>query len=186
MSKITKIALYSLFTLFALFGLLTTTASAQDAATETITYTFERTEVPGEGWYFIQTTRRPDSSIVVNTLQTYRATEAEIDSFITAYKRGLDHDLLRTEAAFNDAKAKKEAAAPVGPAVIFFRTAKPGEFTILNSAIKPHLVTLPDSTIKPQAGSIWQYDGTGYVPYVCPAPKKKAPAKTTKTTKPKK
>lgn len=107
-------------------------------------------------------------------MQTYRATEAEIDSFISAYKRGLDQDLNRTEAAFNDAKAKKEAAAPVGPAVIFFRTAKPRE------------IAIPDNTIKPEAGSVWQYDGTGYVPYVCPAPKKKVPAKTTKPTKPKK
>lgn len=169
MNKIKKITLYCLLALFV------TAASAQDG-TETITYTFDRTEVPGEGWYFIQTTttRRPDSSIVVNTLQTYRATETEIDSFISAYKRGLDQDLNRAEAAFNDAKAKNEAAAPVGPAVIFFRTAKPRE------------IAIPDSTIKPKTGTIWQYDGTGYVPYVCPAPKKKAPAKTTKTTKPKK
>ena len=146
-------------------------AKAQDG-TETITYTFERNEVAGEGWYFVQTTttRRPDSSIVVNTVQTYRATETEIDSFISAYKRGLDQDFLRAEAVFNDLKAKKEAAAPVGPAVIFFRT---GDVEKFRSGI-----TLPDNTVKPEKGSVWQYDGTGYVPYICPSTKRKAPVKT--------
>lgn len=177
MNKILKLVLYCLFALFALFA---TTAKAQDG-TETITYTFDRTEVPGEGWYFIQTTttRRPDSSIVVSTIKTYRATETEIDSFISAYKRGLDQDLNRAEAAFNDAKAKKEAAAPVGPAVIYFRD----KLTIPYSAFSRSRLLLPDNTIKPEAGSVWQYDGTGYVPYVCPAPKKKAPAKPTKPKK---
>lgn len=176
MNKINKITLYCLFALFALFALFVTTAKAQEAAGETISYSFDRVFTEGVGWFFVQTTTttRPDGSIIVNTLQTFRATEAEIDTFIVNYKRGLDQEVEQSEAMVNDFKARRDAAAPVGPSVIFFRTGGAPE------------IVLPDNTIKPEAGSVWQYDGTGYVPYVCPAPKKKAPVKTTKTTKPKK
>jgi len=129
---------------------------------ETFEYSYEKTTTDG-GWFFIQrtTTTRPGGTVLVNELKTFRATEVEIDSFISGYKRGLEQELITTEAAFNDVKARQGASSGVGPAMM--RT--------------PSKTAIPDTTVRPENGSIWTWDGSGYVPYVCPPEKKKAPAK---------